>query len=274
MAHDIIEISKEISPKDEQIEFHSHFFYEIIFVLDGTCHYIIEDKEYQVGKGNIILIPPGIKHQVNWTNDKRLYERYVLWINKDFLEQQKLVDRDILYAFEKCQKNNNYVLKSTTSSSYQSLEQDLIQLVNGSNEEKLNKEIWSVSLGLSFIVHLNRTHYDLETKNISDYKDILLGDMLAYIDTHLNEKISIADLAQVLHVSPSTISRLCKQKLNVSLHQFIIQRRLKIAKSNILAGIDISEAWENLGFTDYSAFFRAFKRYYGVSPTRFKKENL
>ena len=98
--------------------------------------------------------------------------------------------------------------------------------------------------------------------------------MLSYIDAHLNTKISIAEIAKVLHVSPSTISHMCKQKLNVSLYQFVIQRRLILAKNNILAGIDISKAWENLGFADYSAFFRAFKRQYGMSPTEFRKQHL
>ena len=201
------------------------------------------------------------------------YERFVLWINKDFIEGFKQIDSQILYAFEKCMIKNNYVLKPSEATA-KGLELGLVQFYEEMGNEKLNKEICSITLCMGLIVHINRTYYNLEIKGITDHKDTLLGDMLSYIDAHLNTKISIAEIAKVLHVSPSTISHMCKQKLNVSLYQFVIQRRLILAKNNILAGIDISKAWENLGFADYSAFFRAFKRQYGMSPTEFRKQHL
>ncbi len=62
--------------------------------------------------------------------------------------------------------------------------------------------------------------------------------------------------------------------MGVSFYQYVIRRRLSAAKNLIQAGAGMEEAAEQAGYSDYSTFFRAFKREYGISPLHYKKEVL
>ena len=98
-----------------------------------------------------------------------------------------------------------------------------------------------------------------------------LDELLIYVSEHLQEKITVRDTARKLHVSESTVTHLCSKRLGLSFYRYVTQQRLDKARQLMLENEDLSSVAEKAGFCDYTAFFRAFKQEYGLSPSEYRK---
>ena len=102
-------------------------------------------------------------------------------------------------------------------------------------------------------------------------KPELLDKLTTYVEYHYDSPITIGELAKQFFVSSSTISHLFKQKMGVSFYRYVTQRRLIAAKTLIQHGIPLETVSQEVGFSDYSTFYRAFKQEYGISPRGYRK---
>ena len=99
----------------------------------------------------------------------------------------------------------------------------------------------------------------------------LLDQILAYVEKNYSFKITLADTARYFYVSEGTITQTFRKKMGTSFYRCVTQRRLIAAKSMIQDGISLENIAEQIGFLDYSTFYRAFRQEYGISPRQFKK---
>ena len=93
---------------------------------------------------------------------------------------------------------------------------------------------------------------------------------MVWLETNLHRRITLEDIARELYVSKSTLSQTFHQKLGISVHRYLTQRRLIAAKTLILEGWSLENIGIQVGFSDYSTFYRAFRQEYGISPRQFR----
>ena len=99
----------------------------------------------------------------------------------------------------------------------------------------------------------------------------LLDALLVYIENHLQDRITLADTARRFLVSESSVNQLFRKRMKVSFYRFVTQRRLIAAKVLLQDGLPAEQISAQVGFGDYSSFYRAFKREYGISPAEYRR---
>ena len=83
---------------------------------------------------------------------------------------------------------------------------------------------------------------------------------------HIDTNETLDDLARRFLVSKFYMCRSFKEHNGISIHGYLTRKRIMIAKSKIESGVPAVTAAAEVGFGDYSAFFRAYRRIVGHSP--------
>jgi AraC-like DNA-binding protein len=83
---------------------------------------------------------------------------------------------------------------------------------------------------------------------------------------HYAEKVTLAELARLAHLSPFCLARLFRAHIGMPPHAYQIQLRVEQAKLLLAAGGSVSDVAQEAGFFDLSHFTRHFKRHVGISP--------
>lgn len=94
----------------------------------------------------------------------------------------------------------------------------------------------------------------------------LAGQILAYVNEHLFEEISIQTIADAFYRSPSQVSRIFQHATGNSLWKYVTIKRLMTARALIQQGEPAAVAAAACGFSEYSTFYRAYKSQFGHSP--------
>jgi len=92
-----------------------------------------------------------------------------------------------------------------------------------------------------------------------------------YIDKHLNEKITLAILGDLVNRSISFLSHNIPIEFGMSLKDYIRKKKMNQARALLESGMSVHATATQLGYYDEFHFSKDFKRYFGNSPKNYKK---
>ncbi len=246
---------------------HTHPFWEIAYCQSNCgAEYLIETICYQLQRGDIILIPPGVSHASLRQKDAlEPYRGYTLWVSADCINGLQESFSFLLNAQHKG------VLLRTRGTVWESLGGYFQATVGEAERQESGWDAIVIGNIIVILTQITRAITDLATPTQPIEKPELLERILAYIEENLSEKITLQDVANRFWVSQSTVAHLFTKKMGISFYKYVIQRRLTEAKNLILENMCIEKVCTQVGFNDYSAFYRAFRKEYGISPQQFQK---
>lgn len=256
----------------EYVPAHTHDYYEIYYFIDGDVEYRIGGQTYVLQYGDYLLIPPGISHQPTFTGKEKEYRRLVLWLSVAFFEQLCTTSADFAYSFNHVKEAKQYHFR-TEFITHQQIQGRFLELIEESNTARPFRDSQMKTMIASLLLQINRITYDMLHQVSSKYQNTLYLNLCDYINNHLEEDLTLDQLATFFFVSKYHISHTFKENMGISLHQYIIKKRIHASKNGILSGIPISNLLNQYGFKDYSSFYRAFKKEYGISPTEYREQH-
>ena len=248
-----------------EVALHHHDFYEVYFFLSGNVQYNIESRSYLLTPGDVLLISPMELHQPMFGSEHREYERIVLWIDKQFLEDFSLPGVNMTTCFDTTVPGHTNLLRPE-GVARQYLTFLLENLLAEDASEDPYSEMAALSLLAQVLVSLNRLAKQSAAEERKSGPDATVYSVLGYINEHYSENLTLDDLANRFFISKYHLSREFQRLVGTSVHRYIIQKRLVMAKQMLSEGKPSSEVYQQCGFGDYSNFFRAFKAEYQISP--------
>lgn len=252
------------SPGGARTEFHYHAFCKVLFLLKGSGDYTIGGQRYSLRPGDVVLIPQGCIHRPELDGDVP-YERIILYLSPDFLTQASTAQCDLLQVFS---GDGGAVLRPGEKGR-EKLQRLARQLERDLELEGFGRDILTTTALLRLLVELGRQRAQGQTLPAAadEAGDPRIQKMLAYLDSHISEELDIDTLAQRFFLSKYHMMRLFRQETGTTIHLYITQKRLLLARELIRGGMKATEACYQSGFRSYSSFTRAAEKHLGTTPT-------
>jgi AraC family transcriptional regulator len=96
---------------------------------------------------------------------------------------------------------------------------------------------------------------------------------IRYVDAHLDARLKVSEIAQVVHLSSSHFSRAFKRTFGMTVHAWVMRRRIEIAQGMMLnTPHKLSEIALRCGLSDQSHLTRWFRRLVGETPGTWRRD--
>ncbi len=241
-------------------ELHYHDFYKIMLLIEGDGSYTIQGRRYELKPGDVVLVGRGFAHKTEFLPG-RIYERMIFFISQDFMSSCSTAKTDLAGLFS---GREGHVLRPSPNAS-----SELFGLARACERELRSAEFGSDVAAredlLRILIAIGRNLYRESLPPAP--KDDKILQILRYVDEHLTEDVSVDDLAERFFISKYHMMRRFKAEVGASIHQYQSDKRLLAAREMLRAGAGATDACFASGFRSYSAFARAYVKYFGITPT-------
>lgn len=261
--------------KNQEFEFHYHDFNKIIIFLSGKVTYLIEGKAYNLKPWDILLVN---NHDVHKPiiDSSETYERIIIWANSGFIENHSYENCDLLTCFRLANEKSFNLIR--LEAKFQDNIKFIIESLESSfNSTDFGSKLLSNSLFIQLLIYLNRVHlgnmYINDEASLNLKYDKQIEKVLKYINSNLCEDLSVEALSQKFYISKYYLMHKFKKETGYTLHNYVNQKRLLMAKDLIKSGELITKVYLQCGFNDYSCFLRSFKSTFSKSPSNFSSKN-
>ena len=252
-------------------EYHSHNYFEIMYVASGTATHTHDGNTHTVTAGDYMLMDYNCFHEYSAISDDFAV------INCLFLS--KVIDKTIPECsnfgdlLKICQFRFKVIGETPTNRFFKDEDGKIGRLLLEMCEECGNKATgyldYMKTLLIQTIVTLLRSTTDIKIKHYSTQ----IAETVKIIEKHYNEHLLLSDIANKLFMSLPHLSIKFKEETGLCFNDYLKQIRIQNACRLLsTTGMKISDIAENVGYGDYKRFGAVFKELTGMSPIKYRTE--
>ncbi len=255
--------------KGQPIGNHTHIYYEIVHLIEGTILYNVEGAEYEINSGDFVITNPNEFHFITFPKET-LYYREFFQMDRNLI---RIYKPDILDTLDVRNFGKNNKIPKETAEKY-GLD-EIFRGIQSYCENPVDHTDFMISLyAAQLAIKLGEIFSNEFLVNSHRLKNERAEEIYQFIEQHFSEKIGIEDIAEGLYLNKAYIGRIFKTYMGISPGMYLGIRRIMYAKNLLVQGDSISEIYEKCGFNDYVTFYRTFKKHVGMTPEKFRKNNL
>lgn len=245
---------------------HSHNAVELYFTLSDLPDVLLNDTVSEVPAGTLIIIPPFCVHQL-YHGAGIMYERYILSINSQWLDT---VFCDTADTFSYFKQSNHPLLLTPDDTGKEMFLQQLNHLLSFSNPVTPDAMACFFNVLSLLDEMINRLSPESNRTFPISATQKHTNDIIAYIQAHISEPLTVTDLAKHFYLHPDYLSRLFKNHAHTSVSHYITLQKIATAQTLLREGLTVTQVQEKLGYSSYAYFFKTFQKHTGISPSKYR----
>ncbi|MBR2718365.1 MAG: helix-turn-helix transcriptional regulator [Clostridia bacterium] len=251
---------------------HCHDFYELYIHFSGAKFYCVDNNVYPLESCQLMVLPPFCMHGLIGDSAPVHYERAFLYITPSML-------RNCGGGFIDLER---FLNKYHTAGQYHFLLKPEDAQVCKQLIQEIHANLRTQSSVSRFANYTKVLHFlQIACQTMKATQEVMepvvvneaMHEILSYINDHFTQPLKLDALARQFGVSMSFLSHEFVKYTGRSVYDYVLYRRVLLAKAMITTNHSLNEVAYQCGFNDYSSFLRIFRKMVGMSPSAYRKAN-
>lgn len=258
-------IEHYVDTEMKDIERHYHEYYECLFFYSGDVSYWVGNHCHDISPNDVLLLNVAEVHLPKMRSASPPYDRISLSLDKGFVQDLSREGVDFTALFD---SKGGRIIHTTVAQSWE-IKALLSKLENSRDSEALfGQRLLCNCYITELLIVLARAIME-DPVIFSSGSDDRIRAIKDYVSQNLSEDLSLDAIAANFHLSKYHLSHEFTKHTGMSLHAYIVCRRLVKAKECIRSDISLRETCAQCGFNDVTTLNRAFKKEFGMTPTQY-----
>ncbi|MDD3154618.1 MAG: AraC family transcriptional regulator [Victivallaceae bacterium] len=263
---------------DREAMLHIHDFTELVFVADGYGVNQVNSRSYPIRAGDVAVIREGATHSFHTASELKIYN--LMFRPEKYFDEQTLrvlreseVYRNLFEGEKRENAPEKLSLSPASAAEFRAVLEKLDAELK-SPEVNAASRLTVQGLLLLLLGMLVRDG-KRPPEHIPDQAYRQLSKILAYVNLHFTEDLSLESVAEIVHLSPNYLGNFFKLHTGITLFRYLSVLRMEEAERLFASHPqwNVTQVAERCGFADPSYFARCYRRYTAHSPSETRKKH-
>ncbi len=247
---------------------HTHNYFQIYYISKGTLYHVTENGSLRLSRGDMFIIPPGRVHNIEKVEDALFY---TFSFTAESLRPHGALS-PVLHFLKAIEEDEVRLSVPTREEELLLVETVMEKMCAEFTERRVGYGEMLRSYAVVLLTVLARNYYAVSDScpKASDSRSMILY-ALEYINENYTDALTLEEMCRRSAMSKSSFCKLFASVTGSGFKEYLNSCRIKGSLKYIKADYSIGAIYALVGYSDFSTFYRNFKRIMGCSPMEYKR---